>query len=329
MCQCYIMMKEIDNLDLRLQRVGKMAPLKGLFLTAIFALLIFSLQNIDATQRCTKKRYYCPNTTISLDSTNLVVVREAQRNLSRNILSSPLLNHLSTKGKNFVAYVLSRIDTDSPTQLNGYFMFSIWSMIYLSNPNDFLSLCQVASFVNASVAWATAREPTVTVDALRMLGNSGFFLCTMVQINSLTQLGCENVRLPPVISTKCYRFGKTYQIELALDLFGRYLPCSVLDKLYALYSSTVYSDNVLAAMFTYSLTPLLQTLSVQHDISLLTETFNMLLFNNVSICCCAKRNKRFNEMCIAHGNLLGQNVNTMINDTILFDECATEPWNHV
>ncbi|XP_077301126.1 uncharacterized protein LOC143921646 [Arctopsyche grandis] len=306
-----------------------MASLKVLFLTAIFALLIFNLQNIDATQRCNKKIYYCPNTTISLDSSSVVEVREAQRNLTRNILSSPLLNHLSPKGKDFVAYILRRLNTDSPSESLGYYIFSFWSIIYLSNPYDYLSLCPIATLLNATVNWATVREPTVMVDALRFLSNSGYFLCTMVQVNSLSQLGCEDVPQPPAMSSRCYRFGKAYQIEQVLDLFGRSLPCSVLDKLYYLYSSTVYSDNVLAAMYSLSLSPLLRTLMTQQDTSILIETFNMLIFNDVSICCCSKRNRRFNEMCVAHSGTLIQNVDTMINNTILFDECATEPWTHV
>ncbi|XP_077301120.1 uncharacterized protein LOC143921641 [Arctopsyche grandis] len=302
-----------------------MISLKGFFLTAFLALSLFFLQSIDGQRRCTKNNYYCPNTTLNYDLTNEVELREAHRQFTRYILSSQMFNELlSNEGRKFVAEILKRINTDSPRELYTYYMFSYRSLMILINRYDYPSLCNPARLINASISWETSRDGNAMAAALRLFSIGVFTTCKMVQVASLTALGCDNVPDVPTIPSKCYKRGLVYPVEENLRLFGSYLPCSLQLYVLNLYSSKRYSDNVLAAMFSVALGPFMRQLTAALNQNVLLETFNMLLYNNVSICCCPKRNRRFNEMCVFHNASIIASAETIIDTQILVDECATE-----
>ncbi|XP_077300240.1 uncharacterized protein LOC143921020 isoform X2 [Arctopsyche grandis] len=232
-----------------------------------------------------------------------------------------MLSRLTKEGHSLVNNVLILLNTDSPSQLLSYYIFTMWSLYFLADPYEYPSLCVVAENINSSVSWAKHGNVEVTKNALHKFGKSIYSICRMVHLNSLHQLGCCHVPEFPTLYMKFYMRGHAYQVQENLQLFGRDLPCSIQESILNLYSSKSYSDNVLAAMFSMSLSPQIREHTFVQDQNILLEILYMLVHNDVSVCCCSKRNKRLHDMCSLFNATAIQTIETMISD--LVDQCST------
>lgn len=142
----------------------------------------------------------------------------------------------------------------------------------------------------------TDRSGIAEAAALRAFSIGVYSSCKMLQIASLSAIGCENIPNFPVIlsltyskniaicfllfwrafcsqnvPSKCFKRGQVYQVEENLRLFGSHLPCSIQMHVLNLYSSKRYSDNVLAVMFSVNLGSFVRQLIALHNQNVLLE----------------------------------------------------------